>query len=912
MRKLALADPETAGEFRARLEREKIEPDSAVTGAMADDIIYGLSLTTSLGRAIAGGYVRLIAAGVGPGRIDRYRRAIRREGDENTTCAEIIAGSFGSVLIWGDDGLADEFLRILDLLKRKWLYALSAEPMEVVSEIIGPRGTSAGSAWLKFLADVFAHDLTYNQFRRFSAVFPRAVRSWPAGKRTWRIEQLRRVVRHDFNLACVFADALNRELSLLAEKGLEQFVSEGLARYQKDESRGLKFLGLDTRSALEACHRLRETGVLSLNRQRLSTYLQARCGRPVPIQPVSAMTGPVRETDNGEALAFFDGRTIFLADEIGRFPDHHRNDFLYKALAWIEAGLLEFNTFDFDLERFADLYAETAGLQCPDEGDAGDLDRFFKAFPDPRIAGDLFSVFEYGRIRTLLENAYPAGAQRYFPLAREEARTMLRSVDLPALMPILFAGIALNDDMQPWLGAGERNRIAANNIFRIFTAFTAGAAYPEASAAGVRQVLTGPCRDIFPTGGNYVPLSTPFGLRVRPDLFYAAFASYERQAGMIKEKIARLSGQSVPRSMIRRRLQEQGGRLSPEDLREMIHDVRRGTTSQDTAAARVTISPADLDMEALYRELNTEAPGTDDFGSCIFRYPEWDHHIGDYLASHVMVRQRTVTAEQTDFYRDTLSRYAGLVKKIRYAFEMLKPEGITVLRKWREGEEFDYRQLLEYAVDKKAGRTPSERIYIKRLKSQRDVAVLLLLDFSRSTSNKVAGSDTAMVLDVEKEALVLFCEALSVTGDSFAIAGFSGTGRLGVDYFQIKSFDEPINDDVRRRIGMISPQRNTRMGAAIRHATARFTDMTARTRLLIIISDGFPNDIDYKRDYALADTRRSLLEARTKGIIVHSITINIAGDSKLDDLYGRVRHSVISDVRELPDRLVRIYGRLTG
>jgi nitric oxide reductase activation protein len=102
------------------------------------------------------------------------------------------------------------------------------------------------------------------------------------------------------------------------------------------------------------------------------------------------------------------------------------------------------------------------------------------------------------------------------------------------------------------------------------------------------------------------------------------------------------------------------------------------------------------------------------------------------------------------------------------------------------------------------------------------------------------------------------------------------------------------------------------MGAAVRHATAAFSDIAARTKLLIIISDGFPNDIDYKRDYALADTRRSLLEARTQGIIVHSITINIAGDARLDDLYGRVRHSVISDVRELPDRLIRIYGRLTG
>jgi hypothetical protein len=720
------------------------------------------------------------------------------------------------------------------------------------------------------------------------------------------------VVRIDFNLACVFADALERELSLLSEKGLEQFVSEGLARFRKDESRGVKFLGLDTRSALETCHRLRTTGVLYLNRRRLSTYLQARCGRPVPVQSMSNLpVGPARENGAGQALVCFDGRTLFLAEEISRFPDHRQNDFLYKALAWIESGLLEFNTFDFDLEIFAAMCPEAAGARFPDRDDAGDLDRFFQAFPDPRIAADLFSVFEYGRVRTLLEKRYPAGAGRYFPLVREEAREMLRSVDDPSLVAVLFAGIALNDEMRPWLLSRSRDAGAAEKIADIFTACTAGAVGPEASAAGIWRTLTGPFKDAFTAAAAYTPLSSPFGLRVRPDLFYAAFAAYEKQAGSVKEKISRLSGESVPRSLIRRRLVEQSGSLSPGDVRKMIQDARRGSGNGDDDR-RGSMGLTDLNMDALCRELDDGSAAELDPGIATFRYPEWDHHIGDYLSNHVMVRQREVAAGNTDFYRDTLTRFTGLVKKIRYAFEMLKPEGVTILRKWREGEDFDYRQLLEYAVDKKSGRTPSERIYIKRLKNQRDVAVLLLLDFSRSTSNMVAGSDTTMVLDVEKEALVLFCEALNVTGDAFAIAGFSGTGRLGVDYFQVKSFDEPISDAVRQRIGMVSPQRNTRMGAAIRHATAMFADNTARTRLLIVISDGFPNDIDYKRDYALADTRRSLLEARTKGVIVHSITVNIAGDAKLDDLYGRVRHSVISDVRELPDRLVRIYGRLTG
>jgi nitric oxide reductase activation protein len=277
------------------------------------------------------------------------------------------------------------------------------------------------------------------------------------------------------------------------------------------------------------------------------------------------------------------------------------------------------------------------------------------------------------------------------------------------------------------------------------------------------------------------------------------------------------------------------------------------------------------------------------------------------------------------FYQEALSSHRGLVKQIRYSFELLKPERLTILRRWIEGDEFDYRGMLEFAIDKKAGIMPSDRLYIKRIKQERDVAVMLLVDLSRSTANLVAPSRGAKmpsrsakmqflhstVLDVEKEAVVLFCEALQVLGDTFAIAGFSGTGRLGVDYFRIKDFDENMDDTIHQRINAISPQRSTRMGAAIRHATAQIENIPAKVRVLIILGDGFPNDMDYKQEYAIEDTRKAISEAFSKNIYARAITVNIIGDSKLDTLYGPLHHNVISDVRELPDKLLRIYSVLT-
>jgi nitric oxide reductase activation protein len=274
------------------------------------------------------------------------------------------------------------------------------------------------------------------------------------------------------------------------------------------------------------------------------------------------------------------------------------------------------------------------------------------------------------------------------------------------------------------------------------------------------------------------------------------------------------------------------------------------------------------------------------------------------------VADRSIPASSGDFYIRTLKKHRGLVQRIRYAFELLKPEGLMRLRQWVEGDEFDYRALLDFAMDKKAGKIPSDRLYIKHIKRTRDVTALLLVDLSRSTANTVYNSK-ATILHVEKEAIVLFCEALQVVGDEFAVAGFSSTGRLGVDYFRIKDFGENLNDAVKGRIDALAPKRNTRIGAAIRHAACQLEAVSSKVRLLIVLSDGFPNDMDYKHQYAIEDTKKSILEARSKNIFTHAITVNFAGDPNLDDLYGNVHYNIISDVRELPDKLLRIYGSLT-
>jgi nitric oxide reductase activation protein len=262
------------------------------------------------------------------------------------------------------------------------------------------------------------------------------------------------------------------------------------------------------------------------------------------------------------------------------------------------------------------------------------------------------------------------------------------------------------------------------------------------------------------------------------------------------------------------------------------------------------------------------------------------------------------------FYPEVLAARSGLVRRIRRNFELLRPEGLQILRHWPEGDSFDYDALIEYALDRRMKITPDDRLYRKRLKVDRDVAVYLLIDVSSSTKNKLPDSNST-ILGVEKEAVVLFCEALERVGDAFSIAGFSGSGRLAAEFFLVKDFDESLGDEVKNRIGALRPEKNTRMGPAVRHATAKLAAYPAKVKLLVILSDGLPNDQDYNQEYAIEDCRAAIRESRSRFVHVHAITVNAVNSPHLDRLYGDVHHTVIADVKDLPDKLPRIYRALT-
>jgi nitric oxide reductase activation protein len=354
---------------------------------------------------------------------------------------------------------------------------------------------------------------------------------------------------------------------------------------------------------------------------------------------------------------------------------------------------------------------------------------------------------------------------------------------------------------------------------------------------------------------------------------------------------------------------ETDGRLSQENLTAIL---AASPPSSETASD----SPAGLydrmsqHLPDLFESTAAEHNPRPHDGDQVFWYREWSAVTKDYLERHVRLVARTPPGSGEDMFDGVLKDHSGMVLTIRRAFELLRPRGLTLLRRWPDGDDIDLPALLAAVTERRAGHTPSDRLYIKRAKQVRDVAVLLLVDLSGSTKNIVPGTDTS-VLTVEKEAIVLFCEALRVVGDDFAVAGFSGRGRLQVDYFRYKNFDEPVNRKVRRRISGMAPQRSTRTGAALRHGVHVLSQNPSKTRLLLLLSDGYPNDTGYKRDAAIADVQKAVTEAKSRGIHIRPITVNLTAEKNLDNLYGSLHHNVISDIRQLPDTLWRIYCTLT-
>ena len=284
-------------------------------------------------------------------------------------------------------------------------------------------------------------------------------------------------------------------------------------------------------------------------------------------------------------------------------------------------------------------------------------------------------------------------------------------------------------------------------------------------------------------------------------------------------------------------------------------------------------------------------------------YDEWDYRRGGYRTAWCSLYEKSVNPVKSTFIEDTRRKYKGQLHKIRRQFEMLRNQD-RFARRRRYGDDIDFDALVDALGDAKAGIVPSDRLFLRLLRDQREISTYFLVDMSNSTEGWVG---TAV-----KESLVLMAEAMEIVGDPYAIYGFSGMRRSKSEVFPVKELDEPYSNAVKERITGIGPKEYTRMGPPIRHLSKKILACDSRVRLLIVFSDGKPEDYDdYKGKYAIEDTRKAILEARGAGIHVFCVTIDKTAHEYLGHMFGFGQFVFIDNVDMLPAKMVELYRRLT-
>lgn len=291
-----------------------------------------------------------------------------------------------------------------------------------------------------------------------------------------------------------------------------------------------------------------------------------------------------------------------------------------------------------------------------------------------------------------------------------------------------------------------------------------------------------------------------------------------------------------------------------------------------------------------------------------FDYPEWDYRTRSYHRTGATVRLLSAHLGSQAWVDATLAEHQSMLELIRRRFEMLRAQRV-LHRKLVDGDEIDLDAYITSYADFRAGSPMTEALYQSRRTSERSLAITLLIDISGSTDSWIASH--RRIIDVEREALLLVCIALESMGEPYSVQAFSGEGHNAVAVWEIKSFAEHYSNDVALRISALEPQRYTRAGAALRHATAQLMHMPAAHRLLLLLSDGKPNDSDhYEGRYGVEDMRKAVSEAKLQGIFPFCLTIDRQAANYLPGIFGVHQYALLPKAEQLPRVLLEWMRRL--
>lgn len=772
------------------------------------------------------------------------------------------------------------------------------------------------------------------------------------------LELIKEIAESDPESALAAFRSSAKALRKVSLKQFEEWIETGLAtKGDASQKARRSFFALETRQSNELLQDAQEGLPLENVQTILRIYIEGLTGKAVEIAPLSAMP---QESRIG------DGKVIYLPSKVDEFANEELDFRLYKVLAAHGAGQIEFGTFDSDTDdlkaaffELNELYSASADqldafslagyIEDVQQGekalseeefrrefeknkkripDDPDYKSVLQVFPEPRLARRIFGTMENARIDQKLRQNY-RGLIKDLDLMQDFlGRRRPYIFDLPMnqvpfelLFQITMCGGATADAKQFY---GQ----VVSEIETVIERYLKPG-FNRGDAESRRDKNEKFFEDEFESSKEPIKTSAP--PRLGGENFYPTVADSIMATSRVYDLFQNVTPQET----------QPEGSDKDEEKGEYVKEDAHGEAVTEEQIKREEKPKEAVDIRDLFNAWNDledqegepqDLQGSENWsfnempeqplepGDEAFSYDEWDRELNDFRTGWCRVIEKTVRKGDRNFVEQVRSQYRGVISSVRHQFQLLKPENLTKIHRELDGEDYDLNSVIDYVVDRRASGNPSERIYTKRLRRERDVAVSLLLDQSSSTARTITRNPLQpytfpgrRIIEIEKEGLVLMSEALEAVGDLYAINGFTSEGRRNVKFYIVKDFGEKYSEEIEKRIGGITFQNNTRLGAAIRHAAAKLLKQESRTKLMIILTDGRPYDHDYgDAKYAKDDVREALTEARMSGITPFCITIDRDSEQELKDLYGEVGYTIIDDVLSLPEKLPNIYRRLTS
>jgi nitric oxide reductase NorD protein len=294
-----------------------------------------------------------------------------------------------------------------------------------------------------------------------------------------------------------------------------------------------------------------------------------------------------------------------------------------------------------------------------------------------------------------------------------------------------------------------------------------------------------------------------------------------------------------------------------------------------------------------------------------FHYAEWDYQIQLERPAWATVMEKRAKPGDLQVIDQISADNKQIASRLKFLLDAMQPQGVQRIRKLEDGDEIDINAAISSMIDFRMGIQPDPRIMMRSVRKVRDISVMVLLDLSESTNEKVLGQDQS-VLDLTRQATVLLSDAINKIGDPFAIHGFCSDGRHDVEYYRFKDFDQPYNELPKARLAGMTGQLSTRMGAAIRHATHYLNAQKTSKKLLMVITDGEPADIDVRDpQYLRYDAKKSVEDAARNGISTFCMTLDPRADQYVSRIFGAKNYMIIDQIARLPEKLPLLYAGLT-